>query len=97
MAYEPQAGQSPAGAPAQGTSGKAIASLVLGILGLLLAGLLGLILAIIALFLGFGARKDIEARPGLGGNGMAVAGIVLGIIALILSIIFIIAVGIVYF
>lgn len=96
MAYEPQAGQ-PAGTPAQGTSGKAVASLVLSILGLLLAGILGLILAIIALFLGFAARKDIAARPGLGGGGMATAGIVLAIIAVVLSIIFLIAVGVFYF
>jgi hypothetical protein len=55
------------------TSGKAIASLVLGILWV---GGLG---SLLALILGYSARGDIKRSNGwVSGNGMAVAGIVLG-------------------
>jgi len=59
------------------TNGKAIASLVLGIVGLLF---FGIILGPLAIIFGFLARKEI-ATTRQGGNGMAIAGIVLGIIA----------------
>jgi hypothetical protein len=59
----------------EGTSGNAIASLVLGILGFVVFPLVPSILAIV---LGRSAKRDIAARPGLGGEGMATAGIVLG-------------------
>ena len=65
-----------AGHPASdGTSGNAIASLVLGIAGLVIFPLVPSILAIV---LGRSAKRDIRERPGLGGEGLATAGIVLG-------------------
>jgi hypothetical protein len=57
------------------TSGKAIASLILGITGFVILPIVGSILAII---FGVSAKREIESRTGLGGNGMATAGIVLG-------------------
>ena len=63
------------GPPAEGTSGNAIASLVLGIAGLVI---FPLVPSILAIFLGRSAKRDIRQRPGLGGEGLATAGIVLG-------------------
>ena len=61
--------------PAPETSGKAIASLVLGILGPFTCAILG----IIAIPLGHAALSDIRGRPGvLVGDGLAKAGIILG-------------------
>lgn len=57
------------------TSGLAIASLVLGIVGLM--GI-PLIASIIAIVLGKNAQRDIRRDPRLGGEGLASAGIVLG-------------------
>jgi uncharacterized Zn finger protein (UPF0148 family) len=58
------------------TSGMAIASLVMGIAGWTLFPLLGSILAIV---LGYAARREIRQRPDqLTGDGMAIAGLVLG-------------------
>jgi hypothetical protein len=58
------------------TSGMAVASLVMGILGWTVLPLLGSILAII---FGYSARNEIRQRPGeLEGEGMAMAGLVLG-------------------
>ncbi|MEU7039946.1 DUF4190 domain-containing protein [Streptomyces varsoviensis] len=57
-------------------SGQATASMVLGILGLLI---LPLILPVVALCLGISARRKAD-RGEAGGRGQAVAGIVLGII-----------------
>jgi hypothetical protein len=55
------------------TNGKAIASMVLGILCLCGIG------SILALVFGYGAKGEIEASNGTqGGGGMATAGIVLG-------------------
>jgi predicted acyltransferase len=62
----------------------AIASLVLGIGGLTILPLLG---SIVAIVLGYMARRDIRQRPGeVSGDGMALAGIVLGWIAVGLSV-----------
>ena len=63
------------------TSGKAIASLVLGIIGLFLFGVIAGVLAIV---FGALARKEIDRDPTLGGHGMATAGLVLGIIGVVL-------------
>jgi hypothetical protein len=52
-----------------------VASLVLGICGIVVFPLIPSVLAIV---FGHSARRDIEAQPGLGGGGMATAGIVLG-------------------
>jgi len=59
----------------EGTSGNAVASLVLGIVGLVIFPLVPSILAIV---LGRSAKREIQQRPGLGGEGMATAGVVLG-------------------
>ncbi|MFD4943768.1 DUF4190 domain-containing protein [Streptomyces sp. NPDC058239] len=64
----------PGGAPLP--SGKATASMVLGILGLLL---IPIILPIIALCLGISARRMADRGEG-GGRGQATAGMVMGII-----------------
>lgn len=63
------------------TSGKAIASLVLGIISLFLFGVIAGVLAIV---FGFQARKETEADPSLGGRGLATAGMALGIIGVVL-------------
>ena len=63
------------------TSGLAIASLVLGIVGLTV---LPLVASIAAIIVGYSARGAIRRDPMLGGDGYATAGIVLGWIALAL-------------
>ncbi len=72
------------------TSGKAIASLVLGILGPFTCAILG----IVAIPLGHAALGDIRGRPGaLTGDGLAKAGIILGwinVALLILGILYVI-------
>jgi len=61
--------------------GKAIASLVCGIVGLLFFGVL---LGTVALVLGSKARNRINAQPErLKGSGMALAGMILGAIDLV--------------
>ena len=62
-----------------GTNGKAIASLVLGIVGMLF---FGIILGPLAIVFSVLAKKEID-RTGQGGRGMATAGLVLGIIAVV--------------
>lgn len=62
------------------TNGKAIASLVLGIVGL--TGL-PFVCSILAVIFGRGARREIAAT-GEGGEGLATAGIVLGWIGIFL-------------
>ena len=63
------------------TSGMAIASLVLSLLFFYGVG------SIIAIVLGFRARREIEASNGtLQGRGMATAGIVIGFIGVFLAI-----------
>jgi hypothetical protein len=85
-------GRSPYGAPqyvdsmagqSQGTSGKAIASLVLSLVWI---GGLGSLLAVI---FGFSARGDIrQSRGRLGGDGLAIAGLIIGILGLISALFF---------
>ncbi len=91
-AYQGQPGQPPAGAPpyatggvqAVRTSGLAIASLILGILGFVSAGLT----ALPALVLGIVALVQIKKdKARLGGEGLAITGIVLsGIMVLLIPI-----------
>ena len=65
------------------TSGKAVASLILGIVSFCI-GLAG----IIAIILGAAAKSEIDEGDGrLTGRGMAIAGIVLGAVGLGLNII----------
>lgn len=73
------------GAPAERrTSGLAIASLVLGILAMILC-LLGFLPGIPAVILGIVALREIgRSRPELGGSGMAIAGIVTGGLSIVL-------------
>jgi hypothetical protein len=80
----PGSGYQPAGAygiPGE-TSGKATASLVLGIIGLFVCPI---VCSIAALLLGYQAKSEIAASQGrLGGEGNATAGIILGWVGLAL-------------
>jgi len=74
------------------TSGKAVASLVLGIGGFVI---FPFVLSILAIVFGGQAKREIRERPGLGGAGMATAGIVLGWIGValvVLAVLFIVLV-----
>ena len=74
------------------TSGKAIASLVLGIGGFVI---FPFVLSILAIVFGHQAKREIAKRPGLGGAGLATAGIVLGWIGValvVLAVLFIVLV-----
>ncbi len=65
--------------------GKAIASLVLGILSLV--GCFGALAGVPAIILGFMSRRDIARSGGtLGGDGLALGGIITGILSTLLSI-----------
>jgi hypothetical protein len=67
------------------TSGKAITSLVLSIIGLLL---LGIVLGPISICLAVQAKKEIEERPNeLDGACQAKAGLIIGIISTALSVV----------
>ena len=75
--YTPYGAGMPMGA-APKNSGKAIASLVCGIVSLLC---FGMILGLVAIGLSISAKKDIESSNGtLTGGGMATAGLVTGIL-----------------
>jgi hypothetical protein len=85
-------GYSPGAYPRpRNTNGFAIASMVLGILGILFdwAFGIGMIGAILALIFGYVARKQIREH-GDSGGGMAIAGIVLGWIAVAFFVLFIV-------
>jgi len=67
------------------SSGKAIASMVLGIVGILGLCLwgLGIVAAILAVIFGFLARSEIKRSQGaVGGEGMAMAGLVTGFVGI---------------
>jgi hypothetical protein len=66
------------------TSGKAIASLVLGIGGFVI---FPVELSILAIVFGRSAKREIAERPGLGGAGLATAGIVLGWVGVALTVV----------
>lgn len=65
-------------------SGRAIASLVCGIISLIL---FGIILGVVAVVLGTMARKEIAADPNLEGDGLALAGIITGAIGAVLAVV----------
>ena len=81
----------PSPAPSLPTSGLAVASLVLGVGGLVVLPLIGSILAII---FGYMARRDIRQRPEqISGDGVALAGIVTGWIGVALALLGLVAGG----
>ncbi len=86
MSYPPSPGQ-PYGYPPPlvvPTSGKATASLVMGIASLVMCGLL---LGIPAMVVAWQAKRDIkQANGALGGGGMATAGFVTGLLGTLWSI-----------
>jgi hypothetical protein len=69
-----------------GTSGRATASLILGIISIpaALIALLGVVIGVVALVLGATSRGDIQRR-GLTNSGHAMAGMILGSIGLVLG------------
>jgi hypothetical protein len=84
--YQPQNGYQPQG-QSQPTNGKAVASLVLGIIAVVFmffgwTAIISIILAVIGIILGVGARKELGPNEG---RGLATAGMVCSIIALALS------------
>lgn len=87
-AIQPVGGTRPVGSAVR-TNGFAIASLVLGCVGIFTCGL-GSVLAVI---FGFIARSQIRQR-GEQGNGMALAGIILGFVVIALFVIWVIVVAI---
>jgi len=87
--YDEAAGAPPyAPAEARRKPGKAVASLVCGIISLFI---LGPILGVVAIVLGVLARKEIAADPSLDGAGLALAGIITGAIGAVLAIVLIAA------
>jgi hypothetical protein len=83
----PAAGHAP---PKQPQNGKATASLVLGILGLVILYVIGPILALV---FGHMAKNEIEASNGAqGGSGAATAGIVMGWIGIGLALLYLVLV-----
>jgi hypothetical protein len=66
------------------SSGKAIASLVLGILSMACCFPPVMVLGIIGLILGIIALNDMKREPALGGKGLATAGIILSILGILL-------------
>ncbi|WP_232016838.1 DUF4190 domain-containing protein [Gordonia insulae] len=80
------------------TDGRAIASLICGVLSLPLAFMcsgLGLPLPIVAVVLGFLARRDIENSGGLKtGSGMALAGIITGAVGIVLMLLMLTVLGV---
>ena len=71
------------------TSGKAVAALVTGVLGLPGIFCCGFLSGIPAIILGLLARRDIKSSSGrLSGDGLALSGLVLGVLALSIGVAF---------
>jgi hypothetical protein len=82
-------GQPPQQVQARETSGKATASLVLGILAVLLFVVwASFIFGPLAIVFGVMGRNEIKANPMKGGYGTATAGMVCGIIGIALTVVF---------
>ncbi len=75
--------------PLQRTSDRAVASFVLGIIGLVF---IPVVAPLLALWLGISARRQIRADPSLSGDWMATAGIVLGAVGVALSLLMLLVV-----
>ena len=88
QSYGPPPGYGGYPQPQRGSNGMAIAGMVCGIVGLVLAQIILGPLALI--FGGIGLQR---AKRGASGQGMAIAGIVLGVIDLVLGIILAVAVA----
>jgi hypothetical protein len=94
MGLQPQPQQDESGPYYEGTNGFAIASLVLGIIGLTA---FPVIPSIIAIIFGYKGRREIDRSGGRQhGRGMATAGLALGWIAIVLVLVAI-AVGVLLF
>lgn len=81
----------PGGGAAASTNGFAIASLVLGILGIVTCGYTFFIAPLLAVIFGVIAKRQIAER-GQGGQGLAQWGFILGLIGLVVSILLIVLV-----
>ena len=80
--------RAPSGPGKLPNNGKAIASMVLGILGLLILYVIG---SILALVFGYMAKNEIEAsNGGQAGGGMATAGIVMGWVGIGLALLYLV-------
>lgn len=96
MEYNQQQPQPYPQNPQQPTNGKAVASLVLGIIaavfmffsGTIVLGFVSIILAVIGLVLGVQARREMpQGTAGMATAGMATAGMVLSIVVLALTVV----------
>ena len=102
-AYRPKAGQNPNPMPpaqntgfisaAPQTSGLSVASMVLGIVSIVLFWAIGFIFAIVGLILGSIAIKECEPRGNKKGGGMAIAGVVCSSIGLLIWILIIVGIA----
>ena len=95
-ATPPPPAQPGGGGAAASTNGFAVASLVLGILGIVTCGYTFFIAPLLAVIFGAIAKRQIAER-GQGGQGLAQWGFILGIIGLVVSvllIVFVFALGI---
>lgn len=86
--------------PAAKKQGMAVASMVLGIITILIfwipvvGWLMGFVMALLAIVLGAVANSQASKKPEeFGGKGMAITGLVLGIVAIALTLLFWIIVG----
>jgi hypothetical protein len=86
---QPNQGYAQQPAQARETSGKATASLVLGILAIVLFVVwASFLFGPLAIVFGVMARNEIKANPMKGGYGMATAGLALGIVGMVLTAVF---------
>ncbi len=94
--YQPPPGAVPPGyqsyglapvAPAQGTNGLAVASLVLSLVNVIPCFWLFPIPAVLAVIFGFVSRGQMQKEGSDKGAGLAIAGLVIGILFLIISVV----------
>lgn len=80
--------------PVKTTSGKAIAGLVCGIIGVIPFPLINFLLAVLAVIFSILARGEIKKDPSKTGAGLATAGLVLGIVDFVIGILLLAAIAI---